>query len=182
MVCLSQGYPKLLNKRYHYPKDDLNPRVYVIPNLTVPSWRIILFLFFIPGMLSTLPGYPNRSFNCTVSVGFSWTSSQAGSPISNGRESKSGLGRVFNFKLGLIGSYCIVSAYSVFQRWKLGPGFVLSVEVCPGCHIFLVQIRFRTSDPSLPISVERWRSKFFFELGWPIWKSFLAQRYDKVCW
>ncbi len=52
-----------------------------------------------------------------------------GRAISNGREPQSCLGRVFNSKLGRIGSYCMVSAYhitGIFYSWKL-----MSAKVCP---------------------------------------------------
>jgi len=51
----------------------------------------------------------------------------------NGREPRSCLGRVFDSKLGCIDRYCVESTHhtsSIFSSWKLGPGYVLSANIC----------------------------------------------------
>ncbi len=59
---------------------------------------------------------------------------KAGSVKAYGREPKSGLGRVFNFKLGHFVMYAMawyIHKHVLTQSCKLGPGFVLLAEVFP---------------------------------------------------
>ena len=59
---------------------------------------------------------------------------KAGSAKVNGREPKSCLGRVFNFKLGHFVMYAIawhMQKHALAQSCKLSPGFVLIAKVCP---------------------------------------------------
>ncbi len=75
---------------------------------------------------SRLRQIPQRQVDTFLSV-------SAGSAISNGREPRSCLGRVFNIKLGSFVSKqlnCMARTHTA-TSWKLGLGFVLLAEVCP---------------------------------------------------
>ncbi len=56
-----------------------------------------------------------------------------GSVITTGREPRSCLGLVFNFKLGSFtdNTKNVAACKWPLLKLKLGPGFVLIVEVCP---------------------------------------------------
>ncbi len=112
---------------------------------------------------------------------------KAGSDITNRREPRSCLGRVFNFKLGSFVSkkyHCMACTQSLLKL-KFGPGLVLIAKVCPWLRwlvirgwelVRLVNIEVRSSKLALCLAVNGQLMKWWADIIMSCWDD------DMIIW
>ncbi len=105
------------------------------------SFLELLMTFGLVNMLNDKNGASHSTPFGWVKDMLSFVSSIAGSTKAKGREPKTGLGQIFNYKLGCYEDVHVImytDAHTHIYSWKLGPGFVLLAKVCL-CLLLLIQ-------------------------------------------